>query len=118
VTGITREQLNKKGKPLTIALDGFFRFARGRRVVVIFNAEFEVPFWKAATRRCGMAMPSPIVCARRMAKKAWPGMERYNARYLAARVPAVKKRALGLRSDLALEAAIYEAAIAKLRFAR
>jgi DNA polymerase III epsilon subunit-like protein len=118
ITGITQEQLNKKGEPLTMALDGFFRFARGRRVVVIFGADFEVPFWKAATRRCGMAMPSPIVCARSMAKKAWPEMERYNARYLAARVPAVKKRALHLRSDVALQAAIYEAARRSYAFAR
>ena len=114
-TGITQSQLHRGGTSLKQAIEEFFKFVSGRRLVM-FNADFCLPFLEAACARLGIAMPKKVVCSLKMAKKAWPGLERYSGvGHLMASVPAIKRRARRARSVCAREVAVYEAAAAKLR---
>jgi DNA polymerase III epsilon subunit family exonuclease len=81
LTGITQPML--EGQPeISEVLPKFLKFINGS-IIVAHNAEFDMSMLKAAGNRLGFEIQWPCFCTLKLARKALPGLPRYNLDTLA-----------------------------------
>ncbi len=77
ITHITQEMVEAKGIPLHEAMTNFQEFIEDLQLVT-FNADFDMGFIHNSNQKCNLPkIENKVVCALKMAKKAFPGRKSY-----------------------------------------
>ncbi len=82
ITGISQAQVDANGISIDSALSQFTAFIGAYRLVA-YNADFDMRFIKAASRRMGVTIGNDYACALKMARRAWPKLPNYRLSTLA-----------------------------------
>lgn len=96
LTGITQDEIDTEGQPLTHALAAFLDHV-GERPVFFHNAPFDQGFLSAACTKTRLKFKNRVYDTLPLARRAWPSLGTYRLGALAEQVGAVapKHRALG-----------------------
>lgn len=95
LTGITQEDVDHEGRPLSEAMKAFAAFV-GTRPVFFHNAPFDLSFIKKASSLAKVKFTNPIHDTLPLSRKTWPSLGTYKLAALAEYVgaPAPTHRAL------------------------
>ena len=87
ITGITQAEVDRSGKPLVDAMNGFVSFI-GTSPVFFHNAPFDVGFLKKAEANARQAFNNPVHDTLPLAREAWPSLRDHKLATLAEHVGA------------------------------
>lgn len=119
LTGITQSIIDSEGKPLPEVIAAFNEFI-GDLPLVAFNADLGLAFLGNAAKQSGVSFTHKVVCARKMANRAWPERKGSGLSDLAkSENPAKNEKSIGEATHRVLEdcrrvLAVYLAAASRL----